>query len=86
MAGSLNVQTSINTCNSSKRRGSAFRRAPGPAVGVDSFPHFRTMDWNIGIDLEAQFHGSALNPEHRDLHEAMEVSGPADDHRFPAFP
>ena len=55
-------------------------------LGVDSFPHLRTMDGNIGVDLEAQFHVRALNPEHRDLQQAMEAIGPADHHRLPILP
>jgi hypothetical protein len=44
------------------------------------------MDWNIGIDLEAQFHVRAVNTKHRDFEQAMKTIGPADHNRFPTFP
>jgi hypothetical protein len=44
------------------------------------------MDWNVGIDLEAQLHVRAFNPEHRDFDQAMKAIGPSDYDRFLAFP
>jgi hypothetical protein len=55
-------------------------------LGVDSFPHLRTMDWNIGIDFKAQFHVCALNTKHRDFQQAMEDIGPSNHHRFSILP
>ena len=55
-------------------------------LGVDSFPHLRTMDRNTGIDLEAQFYVRASNTEHRDFQQAMKTIGPADHNRLPILP
>ncbi len=44
---------------------SVYRRADGQIASTDSFPHLRTMDGNLFIDLEAQFHLAANNLEHR---------------------
>jgi hypothetical protein len=51
-------------------------------LGADSLPNLRTVDWNIGIDLEAQLHARALNIEYGDFQQAMKTIGPADDNRL----
>src|SRR5207249_3138995 len=56
------------------------------AIDARLFPHFRTMDRNFGIDLEAQSDLAALNVEHRDLKHALEAGGSSNDDRFLAFP
>jgi hypothetical protein len=44
------------------------------------------MDKYFGIDLEARSHLRAVNAKHRDLQQAIETIGLADDHRFQMFP
>ena len=43
------------------------------AASVESFPHPRTMDRYIGIDLEAQFHVRTVNTKHRAFEQAMKT-------------
>jgi hypothetical protein len=52
----------------------------GRHASVDSFSHLRTMDGNILIDLEAEFHVRTFDRKHRDFQQAMEAIRPADDH------
>jgi hypothetical protein len=56
------------------------------AVSLDTFPNLGAVDGHIGIDLEAQLHFGSLNLQHLDFEEAMKTIGPANDHRFLAFP
>jgi hypothetical protein len=51
----------------------------GRPKDADSFPHLRTMDRDLSIDLEAQSYRSAVDFEHRDLEQALEASGAAHD-------
>ena len=69
--------------HSASQRSVHHRRPPtGPAPGsslagcfavsgltavLESFPHRRTMDKYIGMDLEAQFHLRAVNTKHFDV-------------------
>jgi hypothetical protein len=55
-------------------------------VPVHSFPHFQTVDGNVRVDLEAEFHLRAPNVEHRDFQQAMKAIGPPDDDRLLSSP
>jgi hypothetical protein len=48
--------------------------AVGPAAGVHSFPHFQTMDWNIGIDVKSQLYSAASQLEHGHLEHPFAAS------------
>jgi hypothetical protein len=52
---------------------------------MNSFPNLGPVDGNAAINLKAQSHSPAGNPEHRDLEQPMEAIGPPDYHRFPVF-
>jgi hypothetical protein len=56
-----------------------------PFLGKDSLPHLPTMDRDIGIDLEAEPHPSAMNLKHGDFEHPLEAVGSTDRDRFVDF-
>jgi hypothetical protein len=56
------------------------------AVLANPLPDLRTMDRNIGIDIEAQLHLSSANPEYGNLEQTMEAFDSPDHYGFLALP
>jgi hypothetical protein len=53
---------------------------------VNAFPDLGTMDRDIRIDLETQFHGASADLQHLNSEESMKSIIPADYHRLLIFP
>jgi len=60
-------------------------RSTGSIALTNPLPHLRTMDWDIGIDLEAQAHTAVRDLEYGHLEHGLKAAGASDHNRFQAL-